>query len=152
MTPPATPTTDEIGIRPNDQAVTRGAYDADGINLGWPRCPECGDPLEEVCVDETWVYGGGLPAVWVEGSTPERSRWMTPWRCAEHGVVRADAWAADPVGVAEIAARLGVERQTVDKWRTRKILPAPTWTVGGRPAWSWPVVEGWAKESGRLLA
>ena len=62
------------------------------------------------------------------------------------------AAAADPVGVVEIAARLGVERQTVDKWRTRKILPAPTWTVGGRPAWSWPVVEGWAKESGRLLA
>lgn len=56
----------------------------------------------------------------------------------------------DPVGTVEIAARLGVKRETVDKWRTRDLLPAPRWTVGGRPAWDWVDVERWARDTGRL--
>ena len=56
---------------------------------------------------------------------------------------------ADPVGLAEIAQRLGVARQTVDNWRFRGDLPAPTWTVGGRPAWDWPVIAAWAQRTGR---
>ena len=58
---------------------------------------------------------------------------------------------AEPVGLAEIAQRLRVQRDTVDKWRARNLLPEPTWpSVGGRPAWNWPVIETWARETGRL--
>lgn len=53
------------------------------------------------------------------------------------------------VGLPEIAERLGVKRPTVDMWRHRGVLPEPSWTVGGRPAWSWPQVEAWAVETGR---
>jgi predicted DNA-binding transcriptional regulator AlpA len=50
----------------------------------------------------------------------------------------------DPVGAVEIAARLGVKRDTVDQWRQRSIgFPAPRWQVGGRPAWNWDDVEAW---------
>lgn len=57
----------------------------------------------------------------------------------------------EPVGAVEIAARLGVARATVDQWRQRDLLPAPRWTVGGRPAWDWPDIQQWATETGRLL-
>lgn len=56
----------------------------------------------------------------------------------------------DPVGLIEIADRLGVQRNTADVWRQRGLLPEPDWTVGGRPAWNWPTVEKWARDSGRL--
>ncbi len=56
---------------------------------------------------------------------------------------------AVPVGLAEIADRLGVERCTVDKWRNRGLLPEPRWTVGGRPAWAWADIAAWAFETGR---
>lgn len=57
----------------------------------------------------------------------------------------------DPVGVPELAARLNVTRKAVDQWRARGLgFPAQTWTIGGRPCWDWPVVEQWAKETGRL--
>ncbi len=55
----------------------------------------------------------------------------------------------DPVGIPEIAERLGVQRNTVDAWRKRQLLPAPGWTVGGRPAWNWPDIEQWAQDTGR---
>src|SRR5690606_21271027 len=55
-----------------------------------------------------------------------------------------------PVGLVEIAERLGVERQTVDAWRHRGVLPDPAWTVGGRPAWAWSTIEEWARHTGRL--
>lgn len=54
-----------------------------------------------------------------------------------------------PVGQTEIAERLGVPLDTVRKWRTRGLLPAPTWTVGGRPAWDWSDIDTWARETGR---
>lgn len=57
---------------------------------------------------------------------------------------------ADPVGIAEIAERLNVKRQTVDIWRHRDLLPEPRWMVGGRPAWNWDDIEKWARDSGRL--
>lgn len=56
-----------------------------------------------------------------------------------------------PVGLIEIADRLGVQRNTVDVWRQRGVLPDPDWTVGGRPAWNWPTIEQWARDSGRLV-
>lgn len=55
-----------------------------------------------------------------------------------------------PVGLIEIAERLGVQRNTVDVWRQRGVLPEPEWTVGGRPAWNWPTIAEWARDSGRL--
>ena len=56
----------------------------------------------------------------------------------------------EPVGLEEIAARLGVKRVTADTWRTRKKLPEATWPrVGGRPAWRWQVIRDWAIETGR---
>lgn len=55
----------------------------------------------------------------------------------------------EPVGIPEIATRLGVKRQTVDMWRFRGLLPQPRWTVGGRPAWQWKDIEAWASDSGR---
>lgn len=57
---------------------------------------------------------------------------------------------ADPIGLADIAELLGVERGTVAKWRYRGVLPEPTWTVSGRPAWARDVIERWAVETGRL--
>lgn len=57
---------------------------------------------------------------------------------------------AEPVGIKEIAERLGVKRGTVDIWLQRNLLPAPKWTVGGRPAWNWPDIERWAKATGRI--
>jgi excisionase family DNA binding protein len=57
---------------------------------------------------------------------------------------------AEPVGIKEIAERLGVQRATVDRWLQRHLLPAPPWTVGGRPCWDWPAIEAWARATGRL--
>lgn len=57
----------------------------------------------------------------------------------------------EPVGVVEVADRLGVTRGAVNRWRERDIgFPGPRWTVGGRPAWAWPDVEAWARDTGRL--
>lgn len=60
--------------------------------------------------------------------------------------------ADEPVGLKEIAERLGVKRGTVDAWGPgqRDTLPEPTWTIGGRPAWRWSVIEAWAREQGKL--
>ncbi len=57
---------------------------------------------------------------------------------------------ADPVGIKEIAERLGVQRTTVDRWLQRKILPPSAWIVGGRPAWEWADIEDWARATGRI--
>lgn len=55
-----------------------------------------------------------------------------------------------PVGVVEVAERLGVGRKAVDKWRQRGLgFPEPAWVVGGRPAWRWAEVERWAQDTGR---
>lgn len=56
----------------------------------------------------------------------------------------------DPVGIAEIATMLGVKRNLVDQWQHRGLLPAPKWTVGGRPAWERSAVVAWAKSAGKL--
>lgn len=59
----------------------------------------------------------------------------------------------EPVGQKEIAGRLGVEEDTVKKWRTRGIFPAPEPTlVGGRPWWQWPDIEQWSRETGHPRA
>lgn len=64
---------------------------------------------------------------------------------------RARTPKADPVGLAEIATRLGVERATAKQWNARGLLPEPRWTVSGSPCWDWDAdVLPWATESGRL--
>lgn len=55
-----------------------------------------------------------------------------------------------PVAASDIAQGLGVQLDTVMKWQARGVLPDPTWTVGGRPAWDWWVIERWARQTGRL--
>ncbi len=84
-----------------------------------------------------------LAAEW-EASLVERHN--SPWRVEEmraclHSLpsITID----EPVGLAEIAERLGATRIVVDQWRTRGRLPAPDWTVGGRPAWRWSTIEEW---------
>lgn len=54
------------------------------------------------------------------------------------------------VGIAEVAERLSVQRATVDRWRQRQLLPAPTWELAGGPIWMWGDVEAWARRTGRL--
>jgi hypothetical protein len=56
----------------------------------------------------------------------------------------------EPVGLSEIAERLGVKPQTAAMWRYRDLLPEPQWTVSGFPAWDWRVIKRWADETGRL--
>lgn len=59
----------------------------------------------------------------------------------------------DPVGVAEIADRLGMKRKTLDMIRYRggdNALPPARWAVGGWPAWEWITdVVPWAVRTGR---
>jgi hypothetical protein len=50
----------------------------------------------------------------------------------------------------EIGQRLDVRQQTVAMWKLRGLMPAVAWTVSGNPAWNWPDIEKWARESGRL--
>jgi predicted DNA-binding transcriptional regulator AlpA len=56
----------------------------------------------------------------------------------------------DPVGTLEIAARLGLQRQTVAVWRRRHSdFPQPRWTISGQPAWDWSDIEPWLLHTGR---
>lgn len=64
---------------------------------------------------------------------------------------------ADPVGVLEIADRLGVQAATAHRWlqmdkTTAKLgIPEPTYpSVNGSRAWEWPEILRWAGETGRL--
>lgn len=52
----------------------------------------------------------------------------------------------DVVGVAEIAARAGVSRNAVQKWRDRHDdFPEPMATLAAGPVWSWEAVERWLR-------
>lgn len=56
----------------------------------------------------------------------------------------------DPVGVAEIADRLGVKRQTVAVWKVRGLLPEPDVQLAMGPLWAWPSIAKWARKTGRM--
>lgn len=55
-----------------------------------------------------------------------------------------------PVGLIDIAERLGVAPRTPKMWKTRGLLPSARWTVSGGPVWDWPDIEAWAARTGRL--
>lgn len=54
----------------------------------------------------------------------------------------------EPVGIKEIAERLGVPRQTAAVWRYRKVLPKEAGKVSDVPYWDWAVIETWSRETG----
>lgn len=62
----------------------------------------------------------------------------------------------DPVGIHEIADRLGVKVVTVRLWRWQATkgegppLPEPEYTVSGSPAWEWDTFLRWAGEHGHI--
>lgn len=58
----------------------------------------------------------------------------------------------EPVSIAEIASRLGVKKDTVNKWRQRGLLPVPTFELAVGPVWEWAYVKRWAESTGRLKA
>jgi hypothetical protein len=57
---------------------------------------------------------------------------------------------ADPVGLVEIAERLGVSPHTSRKWHEHKLMPPPRWKVSGLPCWDWGDIRLWALKTGRL--
>lgn len=58
---------------------------------------------------------------------------------------------ADPVGVLEIAQRLGVRDRTVHMWLYRGIVPDPDYSsVNGSRAWEWATVLEWAGRTGHV--
>jgi hypothetical protein len=58
------------------------------------------------------------------------------------------------VGLGVIAARLKVQRNTVDQWRIRRVLPEPdpAHADGRRPRWPWAVIREFAIKTGRREA
>lgn len=57
------------------------------------------------------------------------------------------------VGVRQIAERLNVKRQAVHNWRERDLgFPEPLDAQLDQLIWSWPDVEQWGKDTGRLDA
>jgi hypothetical protein len=66
----------------------------------------------------------------------------------------------EPVGLAEIAQRLGYPVDTVRVWRGRSLrgelrVPFPEaqpTTVSGYPWWNWTSVWEWAEATGRVRA
>lgn len=48
-----------------------------------------------------------------------------------------DGAEVDPVGVREIAERMGVQAATVSMWRRRALMPEPRWNRSGVDLWLW---------------
>src|ERR671918_77939 len=67
---------------------------------------------------------------------------------------------ADPVGLVEVADRLGLAHQTLTNLRYASLhgtggthpFPEPRWTIGGKtPVWDWQLdIVPWATATGRL--
>lgn len=57
----------------------------------------------------------------------------------------------EPVGLIDIARRLGVHPRTPQQWQNRGQLPKPDWpTVSGRPTWCWVhTIRPWATAAGK---
>ncbi len=53
------------------------------------------------------------------------------------------------LGIHEIAAMFDVQRATVDKWRSRNVLPDPDETLHAGPVWWEATLITWARRTGR---
>ena len=49
-----------------------------------------------------------------------------------------------PLGLAEIAQLLGIQRRSVDRMKARGSLPEPDGYVSGSPVWWRETIETWA--------
>lgn len=56
----------------------------------------------------------------------------------------------DPVGIKEIAERLGVPPGTVAVWHHRGLMPKSRHVASGKPVWRWATIRKWAEQTGRL--
>ena len=57
----------------------------------------------------------------------------------------------EPVGLKEMAERLGVAQGTAWQWKKRGVLPEPDFpSVHGRAAWNWPTILKWAGRRGSI--
>lgn len=65
---------------------------------------------------------------------------------------RETATPGELVGLADIAARLGVRYKTTTRWRDRGVLPPPFATVSGSAIWRRSTIETWARQTGRELS
>jgi predicted DNA-binding transcriptional regulator AlpA len=54
------------------------------------------------------------------------------------------------VGVAEVAALLGVTKQRVTQLAEKPDFPKPTVRLAAGPIWERADVEAWARETGRI--
>lgn len=57
---------------------------------------------------------------------------------------------ADLTDLTTIAERLGVPKDTVNKWRHRQLLPEPDYDLSVGPVWEWETIREWAEKTGRL--
>lgn len=75
------------------------------------------------------------------------------WRPMDRPVPKTRTCEPDPVGILEIAERLGVKDRSVHMMRRRGVLPEPDYgNVNGARAWEWRTVLWWAGEAGRLYS
>ncbi len=49
-----------------------------------------------------------------------------------------------------VATQLKVSRDTVQKWRSRGVLPEPDYPQLANPLWNWETIRVWAEQTGRL--
>ena len=99
-------------------------------------------------------FGGhrcGFDLAWPGRALTVEDRW---WRPTAPDADQWELWVSqapvEPVGVVDIARRLGVRQQTVAMWRYRGLLPDPRWSVSNQPAWDWQDIRRWAESTGRL--
>ncbi len=55
------------------------------------------------------------------------------------------------LGISEVADMFGVRRDTVDKWRTRDVLPEPDADLHAGPVWWETTLIRWARRTGREI-
>jgi len=53
------------------------------------------------------------------------------------------------LGIHEVADMFGVQRDTVDKWRSRDLMPDPDEVLHAGPVWWETTLIQWARKTGR---
>lgn len=73
------------------------------------------------------------------------------YRELAHPLPKGTATCGVPVGVLEMAGRLGIQDRSIHMIRRRGQLPRPDYdNVNGSRAWEWSTILWWAGETGRL--